>query len=48
MWSVRYVFRLSEKLICKLEPDRNAEVARSVKKSSGLYALWYISMMFYM
>ena len=37
-WRVRYVFRLPEKLICKLEPDWDAEAARSVKKSSGLYA----------
>lgn len=26
------------KIICKLEPGRDAEVARNVKKSSGLYA----------
>ena len=37
-WGMRYVRRLPEKLICKLEPDRDAEVARNVKKSSGLYA----------
>ena len=36
-WSMRYVFRPPEKLICKLEPGREAEVARSVKTSSGLY-----------
>ena len=36
-WGMRYVRRLPEKLICKLEPDWNAEVARSVKKSSGRY-----------
>ena len=36
-WSMRYVCRLPEKLICKLEPDWDAEAARSVKTSSGLY-----------
>ena len=37
-WGMRYVCRLPEKLICKLEAFRDAEVERSVKKSSGLYA----------
>ena len=30
-WSMRYVLRRPEKLICKLETDWDAEVARSVK-----------------
>ena len=30
-WGMRYVFRPFEKIICKLEPDWDAEVARSVK-----------------
>ena len=30
-WGMRYVFRPFEKIICKLEPGWEAEVARSVK-----------------